>query len=64
MDFNPNKTLIKMIKQVNSGINEKWYENPQKEKSFFLMTCQMNVSKWAISGLIGKKSCKKQKKNI
>ena len=25
------------------------------------MSCQINVWKWTITGLIGKKSCKKQK---
>ena len=27
------------------------------------MSCQINVLKWVITGLAGKKSCKKQKKN-
>ena len=28
------------------------------------MSCQINVYKWIITGLIGKKSCKKPKKDI
>ena len=32
-------------------------------KRFFLLTWQTNIQKWAITGLIDKKSCKKQKKD-
>ena len=34
------------------------------EKDFFLLTQQINVQKWVLTGLTEKKSCKKQKKDF
>ena len=44
--------------------NEKWGQNYElKEKYFFIDLLNLYI-KWIITGLIGKKACKKQKKNI
>ena len=62
--------LVKMIRDADSKFDDysispkirqillHWgYELTEKE--FFLVTWQINVQKWVISGLIGKKYCKK-----
>ena len=35
-----------------------------QQNKIFLMSWQIDILKWIITGLIGKKSCKKYKKNI
>ena len=56
--------LVKIIRDARSRLFSLVHWGYELTENTFLMSCQINVWKWAIAGLIGKKSCKKQKKNI